>query len=202
MPVQKRRLPVAGMSDRIDRDEMVLLVIDPQVKLAAVMGDRERVLDRTSKLVRLAGLIGAPVIATRQYPKGLGDLEPDVVAPLDALAANGGSVDMIDKLSFCACGEQAFLDAVADSGRGQVVVTGMETHICVTQTALDLLDRGFRVHVVSDACCSRSADDHDTALARLRAAGAVVTVTESVLYEAVPTAGTDEFRSLLGIVKD
>ncbi|MBI5232563.1 MAG: isochorismatase family protein [Coriobacteriales bacterium] len=188
-------------ADRINRDDFALLVIDPQERLAAAMSRREPVLAATVKLIRLAGLVQAPVIATRQYPKGLGDFEPVVASALDELTGAETSVEVVDKLSFCACGEPAFVEALADSGRRQIVVAGMETHICVTQTTLDLLDRGLSVHVAADACCSRDSEAHGIALDRMRAAGAVVTMTESVMYEAVPEAGTDKFRELLAIVK-
>ncbi len=107
----------------------------------------------------------------------------------------------VDKTAFCACGEPAFLSALESFGRPQVVIVGMETHICVTQTALDLLGRGYRPQVVADACCARRPDDHAIALDRMRAAGVVVTTTQSVMYEAVGVAATDEFRALLEIVK-
>lgn len=186
---------------RIDGDRFALVVIDPQERLASVMPRREGVLAATGRLVALAGLLGAPIVATRQYPKGLGDLEPSVVEALEQAQACGSTVTVIDKLSFCACGEPEFVEVLQETGREQLVVVGMETHICVTQTALDLVGRGYAVQVVADACCSRKDEAHAVALDRLRAAGAVVTVAESVMYEAVPVAGTDEFRSLLGIVK-
>ncbi len=110
-------------------------------------------------------------------------------------------MNRLDKTSFCACGEPGFLEALEATGRRQVVLTGMETHICVTQTALDLVGRSYRVQVPADACCSRSSHDHEVSLARLRQAGVVVTLAESVMYEAVGVAATDEFRSLLEIVK-
>jgi len=91
---------------------------------------------------------------------------------------------------------------LAATQRRQLVIAGMESHICVVQTALAALREGYDVHVVGDGCCSRDMAAHESAMARLRAAGAVITTTESVLYELVGEAGTDEFRELLGIVKD
>lgn len=185
----------------IDREEMLLVVIDIQDRLAAVMPERERVIARTSQLARACALVGAPIVITRQYPTGLGDTEHRIAETMSLVEGAGASVIRIDKTAFSACGEPAFVSAVEASGRGQAVIAGMETHICVVQTALDLVASGMRVQVVADACCAREAEAHSIALDRLRAAGVVVTTTESVLYEAVGVAATDEFRALLGIVK-
>lgn len=184
-----------------DRDDLVLVVIDIQERLAAAMERREQVLAATVKLARTCALVGAPIVVTRQYPRGLGDSEPALVAALDELSQSGASVAGVDKTTFCACGQPDFLTALEATGRRQVVIVGMETHICVTQTALDLTGRGYQVQVAADACCSREVESHEIALDRMRAADVVVTTTESVMYEAVGEAGTDEFKALLGIVK-
>jgi len=178
----------------IDRDDVVLVVIDIQDRLAAVMERRDEVVGVASRLARVAQLIGAPVIETRQYPKGLGGTVPELAEVLE-------TATVVDKTCFCCASEPGFVEALQATGRRQVAIVGMETHICVSQTALALLDGGYRVHVVADGVCSRFARDYEIALARLRAEGAVVTTSESVMYEAVGRAGTDEFKALLGIVK-
>lgn len=187
--------------DVADRDDLVLLVIDIQDRLAAAMDRREEVVRAAARLVKLAGIVGAPVVVTRQYPQGLGDTAAELGAVI-ADAAAGPGVTVVDKTAFCACGEPAFLEAMEATGRRQVAIAGMETHICVTQTALALACAGWRVHVVEDACCSRADRDHDSALARLRHAGVTVTTSESLMYEAVGRAGTDEFKRLLAVVKE
>jgi nicotinamidase-related amidase len=184
----------------VHRASIVLVLIDIQDKLAAAMSRRDDVVGTIVRLVRFAALIGAPIVVTRQYPAGLGDTAPEVVAALEA-ASRTVKVTVVDKMSFCACDEPRFLEALYDTSRSQAVVAGMETHICVTQTALTLAQKTYPVHVVADACCSRRDDDHTIALDRMRAAGVVVTTSESVMYEAVAGAGTDEFKALLGIVK-
>lgn len=188
-------------ADLIDRAEMVLLVVDVQERLADVMERRDDVVAATARLVRAAAVLGVPVIVTRQYPKGLGATVPEVESALEVARA-AVPVIVVDKTAFCACEEPGFLDVVAATGRRQVVIAGMESHICVTQTALALLATGHRVHVTEDACCSRRARDHDTALARLRAQRVTVTCSESVIYEAAVRAGTDEFKRLLAVVKE
>ena len=183
-----------------DRTEAVLVIVDVQERLAVTMERRDAVLAAAEKLVETSALLGMPIVATRQYPAGLGDTEPRLASAIrDAKATT--IVLEADKVSFDCFGEPAFTEAVALTGRHQLLIAGMESHICVVQTALSGLERGHSVHVVADACCSRSADAHELALARLRAAGAVVTTTEAVLYELVGAAGTDEFRELLRIVK-
>jgi nicotinamidase-related amidase len=184
----------------VHRASLVLVLIDVQEKLAAAMARRDEVTGAIVRLVRFAALIGAPVVVTRQYPDGLGDTVPEIAAAL-AEAGEAVKVVTVDKMSFCACDEPAFLEALYDSSRNQAIVVGMETHICVTQTALTLAQKTYPVHVVADATCSRRDSDHAVALDRMRAAGVVVTTSESVMYEAVSRAGTDEFRAMLGIVK-
>lgn len=187
------------MARTVRRDDAALLIVDVQEKLAASMERREEVLASTARLLRVAELLEWPVLVTRQYPKGLGDLDAEL---RDALAAHAPEAVVVDKTAFCCLAEPGFAVALAETGRPQVVVTGMETHICVTQTVLALIDDGREPFVVADACCSRRPSDHETALARMRAEGAVVTTAESVMYEAVGEAATDEFRALLRIVKD
>jgi nicotinamidase-related amidase len=183
------------------RGDALLVVVDVQERLSSVMPDRGRVLSAVGRLVRTSTLVGVPVIVTRQYPKGLGDLDAGVAEPIGAAQREGASVTLTDKVTFDCFGEQGFVEALALLGRRQLLLVGMETHICVTQTVLSGLVEEFDVHVVADACCSRDASSHDTALERMRAAGAVITTTESVMYELVGAAATDEFRALLDIVK-
>lgn len=185
----------------LDRDKSALVVVDIQERLAVAMAHRERVVARTVLLVRAATIVGVPIIATRQYPKGLGDLEPAIVDALAAAEAAGATVSRADKVSFDCFEESAFVDAVAATGRTQLLLAGMETHICICQTALAGLRAGHDVHVATDACCSREDAHHTVTLARLGTAGVVVTTAESAAYELVGMAGTPEFKALLAAVK-
>lgn len=185
----------------VQRDTAVLIVIDMQERLAAAMERRAAVLEAADKLVRTAALMGVPIIVTRQYPKGLGDVEAVLRSTLEA-PAEKTVVHWVDKMAFDCFEEPSFAADFAHLGRTQLVLAGMESHICVTQTALSALKGGYDVHVVADACCSRDSAPHKIALARLRAAGAAITVAESVQYELAGVAGTDEFRALLRIVKE
>ena len=183
------------------RDDAILIVVDEQERLASIMERRASVASATEKLVRTAGLLGVPVIVTRQYPKGLGESEAGLVRTLADVEAAGADVTHVDKVAFDCFREPQFAYAVTTIGREQLVIVGMETHICIAQTVLSALRAGFDVHVVADACCSRDEANHQVALDRLRGAGAVVTTCESVMYEFVGEAGTDEFKALLAIVK-
>ncbi|TLM78822.1 MAG: isochorismatase family protein [Actinobacteria bacterium] len=165
------------------------------------MPRRAEVVAAAVRLARVAALVGAPLIVTRQYPEGLGGTVPEVESALTTLAASGARVQGVDKTAFCCAAEGEFVQALQAVGRRQVVICGMETHICVAQTALALAGDGHEVQVVADGCCSLADLDHDVALDRMRGAGIVVTTSQAVMYEAVGRAATDEFKALLKIVK-
>lgn len=183
-----------ALASVLDRDAMVLVLVDMQDRLADVMPRRDAVVATSVLLVRAATTLGVPVIVTRQYPRGLGDTVPELAAVLEG-------IQPVDKVSFSCAADPGFGERLAATGRRQVVLAGMETHICITQTALALSALGRDVHVVADATCSRRDADHAVALDRLRAGGVVVTTAESVIYEALGAAGTDEFKAVLEAVK-
>jgi nicotinamidase-related amidase len=179
---------------QLRREDAVLVVVDIQERLAAAMAERGRVEENAVRLVRLARLLGVPVLVTEQYPRGLGP----TVAPL---REHLGGLAPIEKLTFDCCGEPAFLAAVGATGRGTALLAGMEAHVCVLQTALGLLGQGAAVHVVADAVCSRDAANAATGLALVRDAGAVVTCTETAVFQLLGRAGTEEFKAALPLVK-
>lgn len=185
----------------IDRSDMVLVLVDLQERLVAAMQHRERTLAAAGRLARAAALVGAPILVTRQYPQGLGPTESSIEKLLIELADRDARVSGVDKTAFCCAAEAEFNEALSATGRRQVVLAGMETHICIAQTALALAGSGYQVQVAADACCSRDDVAHELALARMRAANVVVTHSDSVMYEAVGRAATDEFKALLEIVK-
>ena len=174
---------------QLDRDDAILLVVDIQERLAVAMGERERVVTNTGHLVAAAQLLGVPIVLTEQYPKGLGPTVPELRAALDPAPA-------IVKMTFDCCGEPAFAPALERTGRSTVIVCGMEAHICVLQTVLGLLATGMTVHVAADAVCSRNPENARTALELLRDAGAVITCTETVLFQLLGRAGTPEFKTI------
>jgi nicotinamidase-related amidase len=179
----------------LDTGSTLLMVIDIQEKLCKAM-DKEilsKHIGNASVLLEAARELGVPVLVTEQYPAGLGATLPE----LKEMISNAP----LEKMSFSCCGDKSIMDRIADTGRNRIVVTGMETHICVLQTVLDLLAKGFHVHVVSDCVISRKKSNWRTGLAIASAAGAVVTSTETVLFQLLQRAGTAEFKKLSKLVR-
>jgi nicotinamidase-related amidase len=177
---------------RLRRTTTALLVIDVQERLLPVIDGHDELETRIGVAVDGAAALGIPTIAAEQYPKGLG---PTVASLADRLSAP------IEKLTFSCCGVEAFDRALAAAGSQTVLVAGIETHVCVAQTCLDLLERGSTPVLLLDCTGSRHRHDHDAAVARLREAGVVVTTVESALFELVGAAGSDEFKQISRLVK-
>ena len=179
-----------------DRDHSLLLMVDLQEKLLAAMGADERVqvLGAAKRLLRAATELEVPMLATEQYPKGLGATVPELRALLPATARG------FEKTCFSCCGADGFPQALP-ADRPQVILFGIEAHVCILQTALDLLARGRQVFVVEDGTCSRHPGHKANALARLRQAGVTVTNSESVLFEWVRDARHESFKAVSALLK-
>jgi len=178
----------------LSRNDSRLLVIDLQERLMPAIACGESVVTNTVKLVKAAGVVGVPVSATEQYPKGLGP----TVAPLAELLPEPS-----EKIEFSCLNSLDWNSEGSDpEARFKVVIAGVEAHVCVQQTVLDLLAHGFRVYVAADAVGSRSVVDREFALQRMALSGAVITTTEAVLFEWCERAGSDEFKSISRLVKD
>jgi nicotinamidase-related amidase len=176
----------------------VLLVVDVQEKLAPAMPEATRatLVKNAELLLQAAETLGVRVIASEQYPKGLGP----TIAPLAArLAAR--SVAPLPKLTFDACSDLAIARALADSGAKSVVVIGMESHVCVFQTARELVKRGYATHVVADAVASRTEENRRLGLGLCERAGASITATETVIFDLLERAGTEEFKQLSKLLR-
>jgi nicotinamidase-related amidase len=177
------------------RTSSLLLVIDMQERLLPAIHDAEAVTDRTLALVAGAGTLGVPVLASEQYPKGLGRTVPP-------LAGRIGEDARVEKTCFSAGGAPEIAAALARlDPAGVVVLAGVEAHVCVLQTALDLAGSGRRVALAADAAGSRRPEDRALALARARAHGIDVVTTEMVLFEWLGRAGTAEFRVLQPLLR-
>jgi len=175
-------------------DSTVLVVIDVQDRLFRVMPDREALAASLRKLVSGARVLGVPAILTEQYPKGLGP----TIAELAELMPG---IKPIPKLSFSCCGEKYFLRELEALGRRQVLLAGIELHVCVYQTAVDLLASGYEVQVVADCVASRRVEDRKIGLMKLRDSGAGLTTTEMALFELLQVAEGDVFKEISRIVK-
>ncbi len=182
---------------KIDRRNTVLVVIDVQEKLMPVIDRSAEVILNIERLVRGCHILGVPAILTEQYVKGLG---PTVDRVRRALEETSG-YEPIEKSCFSAYGCEAFSTRLASLGRKQVLIAGVETHVCVYQTVQDLLARDVSVSVIADAVSSRTPQNREIALQRLVSDGAKLSSTEMALFELTVTAGTDQFRAISRLVK-
>ena len=175
-------------------DDTVLVIIDVQGKLANLMEYRELLVANISRLIRAANLLEIPIIATEQRPDKLGPTVPD-------LAMLMSNVTPIKKESFSCAGNNEFLEVLSALNQGQIILAGIETHVCVYQTAVDLIESDYQVHVVADAVCSRNALNHKYGLDRMKSEGAILSTTEIALFECIRTASDARFRTMIEIVK-
>lgn len=174
--------------------DSVLLVIDLQEKLMPVIHEGQSVLEQSRKIIQVANLLKVPIVVTEQYPKGIGHTCTEIKNML-------GGVSVYEKLTFSGCGADRFQPRWEQLLRHTAIVCGVETHVCVQQTVLDLLERDQQVLVLADAVGSRHTRDYELALQRMNQAGATLTTTESVIFELLGRAGTPEFKEALKLVK-
>lgn len=173
----------------------MLVVIDVQEAYRSVLFEYPRVAEAVGRLVRGAAVLGIPVLATEQYPKGVGHTVAEVAEHLPA-----GCVP-IQKMSLSCCGAPEFVAALARSGRRQVLIAGIEAHACVNQTAHDLLAAGYQVHVAHDATSSRRRQDYALGWEKMTGAGVIPATVESALLELTRTADTPEFKAVQRLIK-
>lgn len=182
---------------RLERANSVIVIIDVQERLMPVIDRAEDVLRNVERLIRGAHILGVPVIVTEQYVKGLG---PTVEPIRNALAETSG-YRAIEKSCFSAHGCEAVAAQLAALERRQIVVAGVEAHVCVHQTVLDLAGARFDVTIVADAVSSRTAENREIALRRFVAEGVKLSSTEMTLFELLRVSGTDEFRAISRLIK-
>lgn len=181
---------------RIKRDDSLLVAIDYQEKLMPVMDEVERLRDKVNRLTRGIGVLNIPAIATEQYPKGLGRTEN-----FEEFEKNLGGVTIVEKDSFSAFGAPDFEEIVKATSKQTILLCGIETHICVQQTALDFLERGYRVLLIADCCSSRSVLDKSIALSRMQQAGVELVTVEALLFEMIEGNKDPEFKDISRIIK-
>lgn len=175
------------------REEAVLLVIDIQDRLVPAMKYGEQVIRNTNTIISFAKNLGVPIIVTEQYPKGLGKTVSEVSNNLEESLT-------YEKITFSGCTHEV-TSALKGLGRKKIIITGMETHVCVFQTVRDLLAHGYQVFVVGDAVCSRTKENYLNGLSLMSSMGAVVTNTETVFFDLMKEAGTPLFRELSKLIK-
>jgi len=194
--------PLAGDYSEIartslDAERCALLVIDIQEKLLLPIFQKAQLIKNSQLLIRLAGILKLPALVTTQYAKGLGNTVPEIASLLP-------DTEAIDKQMFSCFGSETFCSLLKrlPGNRNTVLLCGMESHICVTQTALGALREGYIVHVASDAVSSRTEWDWKIGLERMRAAGAVISSTEMIIYELLRSSGAPAFKELLPYLKE
>ena len=177
----------------LKEEDAVLLIIDIQEKLVPVMKYGDKVIRNTNRLIAIAKKLGIPIIVTEQYPKGLGKTVPEI-------AANFDQVLTYEKTTFSGCTRDVLM-GLNSLGRKKIIITGMETHVCVFQTVRDLLNQDFQVFVVADGVCSRAKENYQNGLFLMSSMGAVITNTETVFFDLLKEADTPLFRELSVLIK-
>jgi nicotinamidase-related amidase len=186
------------MSGRMKRADAQLLIIDVQERLVPTIDSHANVVGSCERLIRYARRLDVPITISEQYPKGLGPTSPVL------LGAAGNDATRFDKVEFSCLANarlRAHLATVKQQGRRQIVVAGIEAHVCVLQTAIDLMAAGYEVFLVADATGSRGASSRHLAIERMRHAGATIVDNEMVMFEWLERAGTPEFKELQALLK-
>lgn len=177
----------------LNKDNTILLIIDIQERLAPVMENKEGIISNTNILIETAKQMNMPIIVTEQYPKGIGHTVTEI-------KDNLVNEKLFEKISFSAYIDD-IKDAIKQTGRTKVIITGIETHICVFQTARDLISDGYEVFVSRDAVSSRVKENYINGLHLMKEMGAVITNTESIVFDLLKKAGTPEFKVLSKLIK-
>ncbi len=179
---------------RLNKENAIGVVIDMQEKLLPHIQNHEQLLNKNLTMIHGLRALNVPIVVTQQYTKGLGN----TVKPINEAI---GNFSYIEKLTFSCYREPSFIKIMNRSGNRNVIITGIESHVCVLQTALDLLYNNFTPVVVTDAIGSRNSEDMKIALWRMRDIGCIMTTTESILFELCRQAGTPEFKKISNLVK-
>lgn len=175
-------------------ENSILVVIDIQDSLARVMHEKDDLFENLQKIIKGAGILGIPMIVTEQVPEKLGATIPEISSLLD-------NIRPIPKSSFSCCGEDLFMRKLESIKRTQILVAGIESHVCVYQTTVDLIRMGYEAHIVTDCVSSRTAENRVIGIEGMKDEGAKVTSTEMVLFELLKIAGGDRFREISRLVK-
>ena len=179
----------------LTKDNTLLICIDIQLNLAKAMFDREGLLASTRKLIGGVNVLNIPILWTEQNPERLGATLPEIAELMPA------DVQPVSKMSFSCCGAEDFVGALKASRRSDVLLAGIETHICVLQTAMELMGMGFRVQAVADCVCSRTPENKTVGIERMRSMGVQITSVETALFELLRTAAAPHFKEIARIIK-
>ena len=176
---------------KLKKEDCLLLVIDIQERLIPVIHQHEEVIHNANILLKGMEILGVPVIVTEQYPKGLGNTCKEILLGEDA--------KVMEKITFSCLANDYIKESV--QSKKQIIICGVEAHICVLKTALDLLDEGFEVHLITDAVSSRKKENKQVAIERMKQSGVFISSTEMILFQLLDKAGTDEFKLISKLIK-
>jgi nicotinamidase-related amidase len=179
---------------RIKKEDTIAVVIDVQSKLYPFISENEKLAANTVRLIKGLKAIGIEILVTVQYSKGLGE----TIEPLQEAL---GEFRHMEKMSFSCCGDNNFIEAVKKSGKKNVIICGIESHVCVLQTVIDLIEKGYKPVLIEDCVSSRSLNDKKFAVERMRQEGAIISTYESILFELLEVSGTETFKEISKIVK-
>ena len=175
-------------------EESVLLVIDVQGKLATIMYERDKVLHNLQAMIKAAQILGIPIFWTEQVPEKIGPTIPEIAGLLN-------NIQPIKKASFSCCLNKQFQEALKKIKRKQLIIVGIEAHVCVYQTVCDLIEAKYDVQVVADAVSSRTQENKELALERIKAVGATLTSVEMIICELLRTTEHKKFKDILSLIK-
>ena len=179
----------------LDKEKTVLVVIDMQEAFRAAISEFPNIVSRISMAIRGFQILNLPVIITEQYPKGLGRTTEEILFSLSP------DFEVIEKSSFSSCGAQAFVEKINQTGAKQILLCGIEAHVCVNQTAHDLLDRGFEVHLLEDCVSSRFEQDKRAGLNKMKMSGVVPSSMEMALFELMRDSKHEQFKEIQSLIK-
>ena len=176
---------------KLNLEDCLLLVIDIQERLIPVVHQHEEVIHNANILLKGMEILGVPVIVTEQYPKGLGNTCKEIIL--------GDDAKVLEKITFSCMANDYIKECV--QAKKQIIICGVEAHICVLKTALDLLDEGYQVHLITDAVSSRKKENKQVAIERMKQSGVFISSTEMILFQLLDKAGTEEFKLISKLIK-
>ena len=181
-------------SEQLSRNRSVLLIVDIQEAFVKPISNIDSVIERTAILIQAAKLLELPIIVSEQYPKGLGRTVPVLQQLL-------GDIQYYDKTTFSCCHDDKINTAIRDTARRQIIIAGVETHVCIEQTVMDLLSMNIRPYIIADAVSSRHSTDTETALNNMQNHGAIVTTTEAAIFAMIRSSKHPAFKEISKLVK-
>ena len=179
----------------LDKDKTALVVVDLQEAFRFPINDFAQIAARSSTVVRGFQILNLPIIVTEQYPKGLGRTAEEILFSLPT------DFEVVEKTAFSSCGANAFMEKLRETSASQIVLCGLETHVCINQTAHDLLNEEFEVHLLTDCVSSRFSNDKETALLKMQMNGVVLSSVEMALFELMRDARHEQFKEIQELIK-